>query len=396
MAQRDYVEKDYYRILGVSKDATQSDIAKAYRRLARENHPDAKPGDAAAESRFKEVSEAYSVLSNAEKRKEYDDVRRLVGSGAFGGGGPGGFSGGFPGGGVAGGFDLGDIFGQVFRNGGNGAGGGFGGPRQTRRAARPRGRDLETTMTLSFADAMAGVTTTLRVSGQATCRTCRGSGAAPGTSPVTCQVCGGSGVIASNQGLFSFSEPCDACGGTGRQIPTPCPTCHGTGTEDRPREIRARIPAGVKDGARIRLAGRGEGAPAGGEPGDLFVNVKVEPHPLFGRRGDDLTLTVPITYGEAVLGTRLTVPTLDGPVTLRVPPGTPSGKTLRVRGRGAPAGRGRGDLLVTVELVVPRNLTKTQRKALESYAALEDGDALRERFVPYLGAVEPVGGDQGV
>jgi len=381
MAQRDYFEKDYYAVLGVAKDASSADIAKAYRGLARENHPDAKPGDAAAEARFKEISEANAVLSSAEKRKEYDEVRSMVG--------PGGFRG-FPGGDStgAGGFDLGDLFGQVFRNGGGPAGGGTG--RRAERRGPRKGRDVETMLTLSFADAMAGVTTTLRVSGQAPCHTCNGSGAAPGTSPITCPVCSGSGVVASNQGLFSFSEPCSACGGSGRQIPTPCPTCAGSGVEIRPREIRARIPAGVRDGARIRLAGRGEAGSYGGPSGDLFVDVHVAPHPLFGRRGDHLTVRVPVTFAEVALGAQIVVPTLDNPVTLRIAAGTESGTTMRVKGKGAPtANGGVGDLLVTVEVAVPRKLTRTQRKALEAFADLDDGQ-IRAALEPYLVA-EPIG-----
>jgi molecular chaperone DnaJ len=393
MAQRDYFEKDYYAVLGVPKDASAADISKAYRKLARENHPDAKPGDTSAEARFKEISEAYSVLSSPEKRKEYDDVRQMVGSGARGfGGGGGGFG--------AGGFDLGDLLGQVFRNGTGtatggtgtgGFGGGFGGGARRERRGPRRGRDVETSLTLSFADAMAGVTTTLRISGQAPCHTCNGSGAAPGTSPITCPVCNGTGVTASNQGLFSFSEPCTACNGTGRQIPTPCPTCDGSGVEIRPREIRTRIPAGVRDGARIRLGGKGEAGAYGGPNGDLFVNVKVEPHPVFGRRGDNLTITVPVTFSEAALGAQIRVPTLGEPVTLKIPAGTENGRTFRVKGRGAPIpGGGYGDLLVTVEVAVPRRLTRTQRKALEAFADLDEGD-VRAGLEPFLTSPEPAG-----
>jgi molecular chaperone DnaJ len=385
---RDYFEKDYYAVLGVPKNASAQDISKAYRKLARENHPDANPGNPTAENRFKEVSEAHSVLSNADKRKEYDEVRSLVGSGAFRGAGvPGGGSG-------AGGFDLGDLLGSVFGNGNAGGfGGGFGGGATRRQSARGprRGRDVETQLTLSFSDAMAGVTTTLRVSGQAPCHTCNGSGAAPGTSPVTCNVCNGSGVVASNQGLFSFSEPCTACNGTGRQIPTPCPTCAGSGVEVRPREIRARIPAGVRDAARIRLAGKGEAGAYGGPDGDLFVTVRVEPHPIFGRSGDNLTLTVPVTFAEAALGAQITVPTLTEPVTLKVPAGTEPGRTFRVKGRGAPTtGGGSGDLLVTIEVAVPKRLTRTQRKALEAFADLDDSD-VRAALRPYLIAAQPAG-----
>lgn len=377
MSQRDYFEKDYYGVLGVPKDASQADIAKAYRKLARELHPDARPGDAQAESRFKEVSEAYSVLASADKRKEYDSVREMVGSQGFRG------FGGFPGGGGAagrGGFGqnvnvedlLGDLFGQ--------AAGNFGGARRSTASTARKGRDLETDLRLSFADAMAGVTTTLRVAGRAACSVCGGSGARPGTSVVRCPTCGGAGVISNNQGLFSFSEPCPTCGGTGRQIPDPCPNCAGSGVESRTREIRARIPAGVKDGARIRLAGKGEAGSYGGPAGDLYVNVHVEPHELFGRRGEHVTLRVPISFAEAALGARITVPTLDEPVTLRVPAGTETGKTFRVKGKGAPAANGkRGDMLVTVDVAVPRKLTRTQRKMLEDYAATE-GDALRRHL----------------
>lgn len=399
MSQRDYFEKDYYAVLGVGKSASQAEIAKAYRKLARELHPDARPGDKEAEDRFKEVSEANSVLSNAEKRKEYDQVREMVSSGRFpggfggfgaggagGAGGPGGFRpGGGPGGpGGAGGayqtFDLGDLLGEAFR----GAGG-----RRGDRTAGQRGRDLETDLNLSFEDAMAGVTTTLRISGRAPCSVCGGNGAAPGTSPVPCPTCGGSGAIAHDQGMFSFSEPCPTCGGSGRRIPNPCPNCHGSGAESRAREIKARVPAGVKDGARIRLKGKGEPGLGGGPAGDLFVNVHVQAHDVFGRRGEHLTLRVPITFSEAALGTKLTVPTLDGPVTLKVPAGTESGRTFRVRGRGAPAqaaatGRGgtaRGDLLVTVDVAVPRKLSKAQRKLLEDFAATED-DSLRDHLHP--------------
>jgi molecular chaperone DnaJ len=379
VSQRDYIEKDYYKVLGVDKDATAEEISKAYRKLARELHPDARPDDPTAEERFKEVSEAYGVLSNAEKRKEYDRIRELVGSGAFTGfGGPGGGFG-RPGGGGFGGaeFNIEDLLGDLF---GGGGGDPFSGARRGRTGTGPRrGRDVETDLTLSFEDAMAGVTTTLRVGGRAPCSTCGGTGAKPGTSPITCPTCEGRGQVLSDQGLFSFAEPCYACGGSGRQIPDPCPTCGGSGAEHRTRQVRARIPAGVKDGARIRLKGKGEAGARGGPAGDLFVRVHVEPHPLFGRRGDHLTLRVPITFAEAALGTKLKVPTLDGePVTLKIPAGTESGKTFRVKGRGAPMARGgRGDLLVTVDVTVPRKLTRTQKKVLEDFAATEDADSLR-------------------
>ncbi len=386
MSQRDYLEKDYYKVLGVDKNADQAEIAKAYRQLARQYHPDANPDNGDAEARFKEIGEAYQVLSDPEKRAEYDQVRDLMGSGAFRGGpgagaGYGGFGGGgFGGGGYAGGgqaFDLGDLLGDMFSEGAGrgGAATGFGAPPRGRTQAGRRGRDVETDLTLSFEDAMAGVTTTLRVSGPAECRTCGGSGARPGTQPQTCGTCGGGGVVTRDAGMFGFSEPCPACGGRGVQITDPCTTCAGSGTETRSRDIRARIPAGVRDGARIRLKGKGEAGQHGGPPGDLYVTVHVSEHELFGRRGDDLTLRVPVTFTEAALGTKLRVPTLDGAVTVKVPAGTQSGKTLRVRGRGAPkSGGSYGDLLVTVEVVVPRKLSRTQKKMLEDYAATEPDD----------------------
>jgi molecular chaperone DnaJ len=374
MSQRDYFEKDYYAILGVPKDAPKSDITKAYRKLARELHPDARPNDKEAEERFKEVGEAHTVLSNPEKRKEYDQVRDMVGAGGFQGFGSGGGGGGAGFGGAQG-INIEDLFGNLFgggagRGGSPFAGGGRGGVQPR------RGRDVETDLTLDFADAMAGVTTTLRVSGRARCSACAGTGARPGTAPQTCPTCAGRGQVLSDQGPFSFAEPCPSCGGRGQQITDPCPTCNGSGVENRAREIRARVPAGVKDGARIRLKGKGEAGANGGPAGDLYVRVHVNPHPVFGRKGDHLTLTVPITFAEAALGTKLTVPTLDeGPVTLRVPAGTESGRTFRVRGKGIPTARGgRGDLLITAEVAVPRKLTRTQRKILEEFDATDDTD----------------------
>ena len=373
MSQRDYFEKDYYAVLGVSKDASAAEISKAYRKLARDLHPDARPNDAEAESRFKEVGEAYGVLSNAEKRKEYDQVREMVGAGGMGGFGPGAGGRGFPGGG---GINMVDLLGGLFGAGTPG-GGPFTSTRRTSSAAR-RGRDVETDLRLSFDDAVAGVTTTLRVAGRAACTVCGGSGAKPGTSPVTCPTCNGAGVISNNQGLFSFSEPCASCGGSGRRVTDPCTNCKGSGVETRTRDVRTRIPSGVKNGARIRLKGKGEAGSYGGPPGDLYVNVHVEPHELFGQRGDNLTLRLPLTVGEAALGTKLTVPTLAEPVTLKVPAGTQSGKTFRVKGKGAPkAGGGRGDLLVTVDVAVPRKLTRTQRKLMEDFAATDDPAVLR-------------------
>ncbi|MGH8907956.1 MAG: molecular chaperone DnaJ [Egibacteraceae bacterium] len=379
MSQRDYFEKDYYRVLGVANSATPAEISKAYRKLARELHPDARPDDKQAEDRFKQVSEAYSVLSNADKRKEYDQVRDMAGTGSFR----------FPSGSTSGPrtstdglFDLGDLLGGIFNQNDSP----FGRRRTGGGPRGQRGRDVETDVTLSFADAIAGVTVTLRIDGQAACSTCAGSGAKPGTSPITCPTCNGAGVTAENQGMFSFSHMCETCGGTGRKIVEACPTCNGQGVVRRTRTIRARIPAGVKDGATVRLGGKGEPGLSGGPAGDVFVRVHVAPHPVLGRRDDDLTLTAPITFAEAALGARVTVPTLDEPVTLRIPAGTETGKTFRVRGRGVAQANGKaGDLLVTVEVAVPRRLTKTQRKMLEDFAATDDS-GIRDHLDPHMAA----------
>jgi molecular chaperone DnaJ len=350
--QREWFEKDYYKVLGVSDTATDKEIRRAYRKLAKEHHPDANPG---SEDRFKEISAAYDVLSDAEKRKEYDEVRRLgpVAGGFGGAGGPGGFS-----------FttdDLGDLFGNIFNRSRRGARGGAGvGPQ--------RGSDLETELHLAFLDAINGITTTVHLTSEVACHTCRGSGAAPGTSPSICPQCGGRGVLEENQGLFSFSQACPRCGGRGSVIETPCPTCGGTGAERRDRQVRVRIPAGVDDGQRIRLKGRGGAGRNGGPPGDLYVKVSVGRHPLFGRKGRDLTLAVPVTFAEAALGAQIAVPTLNGSVTVKIPPGTRSGKTLRVKGKGVPLSKGAGDLLATIEVAVPQKLSDAERQAIEALA----------------------------
>src|SRR5687767_12762818 len=384
MSTRDFIEKDYYAALGVPKDADAAAIKKAYRKLATELHPDKNPNNAEAEGRFKDVSEAYDVLSDPKRRGEYDEARRLFGAG----GRAGGFPGGFPGGGGGQPFDLGDLFGAA---GGGGAAGGRGGlgdlfgglfgnagagtarGRSQAASGPARGQDVETEATLSFDEAVLGVTVPLRMQSPGTCPTCAGSGAKPGTSPHTCPVCQGAGVTSRSQGAFAFSEPCRHCRGTGQVVDDPCPTCAGNGVTNQTRTITVRIPAGVKDGQRIRLAGKGAPGRRGGPAGDLFVVVHVSDHELFGRKGNDLTLTVPITFAEATLGATLTVPTLDGNVTLKVPAGTASGQTLRVRGRGVP-GKGRsGDLLVTVEVAVPKRLTPAAEDAVKVLEA-ELGD----------------------
>ncbi len=362
MAPRnDWLEKDFYKVLGVSDTATEKEITRAYRKLAKEHHPDAKPGDTIAETKFKEISEAYDVIGDADKRKEYDEFRRLgpIG-GMFGGGGGGGFNGNFR---VD---DLGDLLGGLFnRNRGRGPGQGTTGPQ--------RGGDLAAELHLSFVDAVQGITTQVHVQSDATCHVCSGSGAAPGTSPVICPTCGGRGVIAEEQGMFSFSQTCRTCGGHGMKIETPCGNCRGTGVEHRPRQVKVRIPAGVTEGQRIRLKGRGAAGRNGGPAGDLYVTVRVGSHPLFGRADRHLTLTVPVTYAEAAMGTTVKVPTLTDPVTVRIPAGTQTNAVLRVRGRGVPAdgGRSAGDLLVTVQVAVPKEMSDETRAAIETLAETE-------------------------
>ncbi|CAN5260446.1 molecular chaperone DnaJ [soil metagenome] len=373
MSQADWLEKDFYAQLGVSKTASEEEIRKAYRKLARENHPDANPDDPKAEERFKGVSEAYGVLSDAGKRKEYDQIRQLAGSGGLRGGFPG--SGGGPGGFPAGDFDLNDLLGSIFGDGGGGAGRRMPGAGRRPQSGPRKGADLTAEVTLSFEDALAGVTVTLRLRGGAVCSVCKGIGARPGTMPQRCSRCNGAGVLNDNQGMFSFSQPCPQCAGRGEVITDPCANCNGSGVEDRPRTVKARIPAGVSDGQTVRLPGKGEPGRDGGKPGDLFVKVNVDEHPALRRSGHNLLMTVPVTFAEAALGAKIAVPTMDGPVTLKIPPGTESGQTLRVRGRGAPkSGGGLGDLLVTVQVVVPRKLSKTQRKLIEDLGAMDDTD----------------------
>jgi molecular chaperone DnaJ len=237
---------------------------------------------------------------------------------------------------------------------------------------------VDASLHLSFNDAVNGVTTTVNVTSEVTCHTCGGMGARPGTAPTVCSVCQGRGVVNDNQGMFSFSQPCAACGGTGLRVEDPCPTCGGKGTETKARQVRVRIPAGVEDGQRIRVKGRGEPGRGGGPPGDLYVVIVTDPDSRFGRQGNNLTITAPVTFAEAALGTTITVPTLDRPVTLKVPAGTRSGQTLRVRGRGVPATKGAGDLLVTIEVAVPTALTDEQRQAIAALGSLSDGDTLRQ------------------
>jgi molecular chaperone DnaJ len=372
--QREWFDTDYYAVLGVPSDASEKEITRAYRKLAKQYHPDANPGNKEAEDRFKEVSAPNDVLSDAEKRKEYDEVRRMVASGAFAGAGPGG-SGGFGGfGGPGGGFqfddtvDLGDILGGLFNRGG-GQARGFGG-RRAQRHAPQRGADLESELTIDFLDAVHGITTTVAFTAEAACSECHGTGAKPGTSPAVCTECGGSGEIAMNQGFFSTAQVCPVCHGRGVVIPDPCPRCHGGGTEVRRREVKVKIPVGVKDGQRIKVAKRGAAGRNGGPPGDLYVVVHVRPHGVFGRRGNrDLTVHVPVSFAEAALGAQVRVPTLGEPVTLKVKAGTQPGTTQKVKGRGIAGTNGHaGDLYVTFDVAVPRKLDREQKAAIEALA----------------------------
>jgi molecular chaperone DnaJ len=375
VSTKDWLEKDYYAALGVTKDASSADIKKAYRKLARELHPDKNPGNTQAEARFKDVSEAYDVLSDEAKRKEYDETRSLFAGGAYRGSGAGGFPGGFAGGGTQ--FDPSDIF-------GSGASGGFGdlfgeifgnARRTTATATGPRrGRDIEAMLQLNFDDAVRGATLPLQLTGPATCKLCHGSGAKPGTSPHTCPTCRGTGFVSRNQGAFGFSEPCRDCQGTGQIIDTPCPECGGSGATQQTRTITVRVPAGVKDGAKLRIPAKGTPGERGGPAGDLYVTVRVGKHPLFGRKGDDLTLTLPVTFAEAALGATVRVPTLNGSVALKIPPGTPNGRTLRVRGRGIKGKHKTGDLLVTVDVAVPQSLSADAKAALQDYVQAQPDD----------------------
>jgi molecular chaperone DnaJ len=347
--------KELYETLGVSKDASQDEIKKAYRKLARQYHPDANPGDDSAEERFKEVQSAYDVLSDPEKRKQYD---RFGAQNGRGGPGPGGFN--FEGFDVSDLGDLGDIFGGLFGSRGRGAG-------QQQRQRGQRGSDLEVEVRLSFDDSLKGVETTIPVELETSCRECGGSGAKPGTAPTLCPECRGRGVISESQGLFALSQPCPRCRGNGTVIEDPCPRCHGSGRERRTKRYTVKIPAGVKDGSRIRLRGKGEAGYGGAEAGDLYVVTRVAPSKVYTRRGDDLVVEVPVTYSQATLGDKVTVPTPEGEVTVKVKAGTEDGTLLRVKGKGAPKlkGSGRGDVLARVKLTVPKKLSKKQRELIE-------------------------------
>ncbi|GAA3373537.1 molecular chaperone DnaJ [Streptomyces sannanensis] len=383
MSTKDFIEKDFYKVLGVPKDATEAEIKKAYRKLAREFHPDANKGDAEAEARFKEISEANDILGDPKKRKEYDDARALFGNGGFRAG---------PGAGGSFNFDLGDLFGGAQGGGAGGFGGGIGdvfgglfggrGGATTRTQPR-RGQDIESEVSLSFTEAVEGATVPIRLSSQAPCKACSGTGDTNGT-PRVCPTCVGTGQVSRGTGGgFSLTDPCVDCKGRGLIAQDPCETCKGSGRARSSRTMQVRIPAGVSDNQKIRLRGKGAPGERGGPAGDLYVVVHVDEHPVFGRKGDNLTVTVPVSFTEAALGGEVKVPTLGGPpVTLKLPPGTPNGRTMRARGKGAVRKDGtRGDLLVTVEVAVPGLLSDKAREALESYReATADQDPRAELF----------------
>jgi molecular chaperone DnaJ len=360
---------DYYKILGVGKNASEEEIKKAYRKLARQYHPDRNSGDKRAEERFKEISQAHDVLSDPEKRKQYDR-----GSGPFGFNVPGGFD---P---SSFGSGFGDILSNLFGSGAAGGGRGGGAARGGARVAR--GRDLETEVSLSFDQAVDGAQVPLAVPTSQPCSTCRGTGAKPGTSPHVCPICNGRGVESQSQGIFSLSQPCSNCGGAGTVIDDPCPTCGGSGAQRSVRRLRVNIPPGVHEGSRIRLAGKGEPGPRGGDPGDLYVVTHVASSPVFKRVGDNLEVEVPLTIPEAIRGAVIEVPTLRGSKRLRVPRGTKHGTVQRLRGEGPPrlGGKTRGDIHYRFVIDVPESLSAEQSEAIDRLSQTMNGNPRSRLF----------------
>ena len=366
-------KRDYYEVLGVQKNASDQEIKKAYRKLAKENHPDLNPGNKEAEARFKEINEAYEILSDGDKRSRYDQfgfagVDPNYGAGGFGGG---GFEGGFDFG------DLGDIFGSFF-------GGGFGGGARTRNGPQ-RGESLRMGVTVSFEEAAFGCEREVTVERVEQCETCKGTGAAPGTSPETCTACGGTGTVQQRRqtpmGVFATTGPCPKCGGKGKIVTSPCKDCGGTGQVRKKKTIKISVPAGIDDGQIISLRGQGNAGKNGGPAGDLQIVVTVRPHQLFRREGTDVFCDAPITFTQAVLGGELEIPTIDGKVKYDIPEGTQTGSTFRLRGKGIPSvnGRGRGDQYVTVYIETPRNLNREQKEALKKFSATLKESNYKER-----------------
>ena len=366
--------RNYYDVLGVSKDAAQDEIKKAYRKLAQKYHPDVNQGNKEAEEKLKEISDAYSILGDEQKRKQYDDRVRMFGEGATGYGGytqynvrPEDFQNIF---------DFSDLgLGNIFDF--------FGGGRTQARAAAPqRGSDIAYNVNISFRDALKGVQTTLNVTKDSVCDSCQGTGAKNATAIKTFDVCGGRGVVAQNQGFFSFSQVCGKCKGTGRIVEVPCPQCSGSGHLRNTKKLTVKIPPGVKDGTKIKIRGKGNAGARGGQPGDLYLITKVQPHPVFKLSGDDIVIDLPISYSEAVLGAKVRVPTLDGVVSVNVKPGTQSGSLLRLRSKGYPRvrGNGRGDFIIRIKVDVPKKISRQEKELMGKMSALNAGDLRKDIF----------------
>lgn len=370
-------KRDYYEVLGVSKGATDEEIKKAYRKKAKQYHPDLNPGDKTAEAKFKEANEAYEVLSDKDKRARYDQFGHAGVDPNFGAGGPGGGFGGF-GGFDMGDIDLGDIFGSFF-------GGGFGGGSSRARSGPMKGDTLRASVTISFEEAAFGCEKEVSVDRYETCAVCHGSGCADGTSPEVCPDCHGSGQVQVRRqtpmGVFATTSPCGRCGGKGRIIKTPCTACRGSGLERKRRTIQAKIPAGIDNGQTISIRGQGHAGKNGGPSGDLLITITVRPHELFRREGTSVLCEAPITFAQAVLGAELEIPTIDGKVKYDLPEGTQSGTTFRLKGKGIPElnGRGRGDQYVTVYIETPRNLNREQKEALKKFAESVGDNNYEER-----------------